>query len=101
MKKLKPILGISLLVQSITFFVLCLLNLEKKKNLAKAFGIFGAIGGIAGVALLISEYKNRKKLKEMEEDYFDEFDEFAESFDDLDVDEDDILCTFEGTANAE
>ncbi len=101
MKKLRPILGISLIVQSVTFFVLCLLNLEKKKNLAKAFGVFSALGGIAGAALLISEYKSRKKLKEMEDDYFDEFDEFAESFEDFDADEDDILCSFEGISEAE
>lgn len=96
MKKFKPILGISLLVQSVTFFVLCLLNLEKKKNLAKAFGVFSAIGGIAGVALLVSEFKTRKRLKAAEDAYFDEYDEFISDFDDIDANEDDILCSFEG-----
>ena len=96
MKKLRPIIGISLLVQSATFFVLCLLNLEKKKNLAKAFGFFGAIGGIIGITLLVSEFKKRKKLKAAEEAYLEEYDEFINDFEDFDADEDDILCTFEG-----
>lgn len=96
MKKLRPIIGISLLVQSATFFVLCLLNLEKKKSLAKAFGFFGAVGGIAGVALLVSEFKKRKKLKAAEEAYLDEYDEFISDFDEFDANEDDILCSFEG-----
>ena len=96
MKKLRPILGISLLVQSATFFVLCLLNLEKKKSLAKVFGIFGAVGGVAGAALLISEYKSRKALNS-DEDFFDEFDEYDE-FDEFDdeITEDEINCAFEG-----
>lgn len=96
MKKIRLILGISLLVQSITFFVLCLVNLEKKKNLAKTFGAFSALGGIAGVALLVSEYKNRKKIKAAEEDLYDEF---CEDFDDFEIDEDDLVCSFEGSEN--
>lgn len=98
MKKLRPILGISLLVQSVTFFVLSILNIEKKKNLAAAFGIFGAIGGAAGAALLYTEYKDRKNADALDEDFFDEFDEFIDDFDEFDdgVGEDEILCTFEG-----
>ena len=96
MKKLRPIIGISLLVQSATFFVLCLLNLEKKRNLAKAFGFFGAVGGIAGVALLVSEFKKRKKRKAAEDADWDEYDECISDFEDFDTNEDDILCTFEG-----
>lgn len=97
MKKLKPILGISLLVQSVTFFILCLVNVEKRKNLARTFGVFGAIGGVAGAALLISEYKTRKKLREAEdEEFYDEFDEFYDELsDELDVADEEILCTFE------
>lgn len=96
MKKIRLILGISLIVQSITFFVLCLVNLEKKKNLAKTFGAFSAAGGIAGVALLISEYKNRKKIRAAEDDLYDEF---CEDFEDFDIDEDDLVCSFEGSEN--
>ena len=95
MKKFRPILAISLLVQSVTFFILSILNIEKKKNLAIAFGIFSAIGGASGTALLYSEYKERKALKYEDEDFFDEFDEFIDDFDDIDVDEDEIVCSFE------
>jgi len=93
MKKLKPIIGISLLVQSVTFFILCMVNLEKRKNLAKACGVFSAIGGVAGAAILISEYKKRKSEKnaDLNNEYFDEiFDEYDES----DMIEEDIDCAF-------
>lgn len=99
MKKFRPILGISLLVQSITFLVLSLINLERKKNLAKAFAVFSAVGGVTGAALLVCEYKERKKLKSAEED--DYYDEFLDDFDDLDISEDDILCSFEGASEEE
>ena len=98
MKKLKPILGISLLVQSVTFFVLCMVNLEKKKNLAKAFGLFSVLGGAAGAYLLVSEYKNRKAAlsDDFSDDYFDEiFDEYDEN--DM-IEEDDIDCAFAADA---
>lgn len=100
MKKLKPILGISLLVQSITFLILSLVNVEKRKNLAIAFGVFSAIGGVAGAGLLVSEYNDRKKLKADfdEEDYFDDI---LEGFDDIEIiDEDNIDCSFEENADA-
>ncbi|MBQ3230493.1 MAG: hypothetical protein IJO64_03165 [Clostridia bacterium] len=96
MKKLRPILGISLIVQSITFFVLFLINLEKKKNLAKTFAAFSALGGVAGTALLVAEFRERRKLKAAEEE--DYYDEFLDDFDDLDISEDDILCSFEGAS---
>ena len=97
MKKFRPILGISLIVQSITFFVLSLVNIERKKNLAKAFAIFGAIGGVAGSWILYEEYKERKNRKLLEEEIYDEFDEFFEDYDEDEIEDDDILCTFEGT----
>ncbi len=97
MKKIRLILGISLIVQSITFFILCLVNLEKKKGLAKSFGVFSALGGIAGVALLVSEYKNRKKLKVAEADLYDEF---SDDFEEFDVSEDDLVCSFENAVEA-
>ena len=92
MKKLKPILGISLIVQSISFLILCLLNLEKKKSLATVFGVFSALGGMTGIALLVSHYKNKKAEADLLEDdddfYFDE--EFEEEFPEID----DIECSF-------
>lgn len=91
MKKLKPILGISLIVQSISFLVLCLINLEKKKSLAAVFGIFSAVGGVAGTALLVSSRNDNK----MEEDFFgDEDFFFGEDFDDDFAECDDIECNF-------
>lgn len=99
MKKLKPILGISLLVQSISFLVLCLLNLEKKKSVAAVFGIFSAIGGVAGTALLISNSKDEQLDDELfdDEDFF-----FDEDFEDDFAECDDIECNFaEETAEAE
>ncbi len=105
MKKFKPILGISLLVQSVTFFILCLVNVEKRKSLAATLGIFSALGGIAGTALLISEYNDRKKY-EAEFDAEDYFDEILDDLDEFDIDEDDISCSFttddvaEGEENA-
>lgn len=95
MKNFKPILGISLLVQSLTFLILALVNVERKKNLAKAFAVIGAVSGVAGGALLCVEYSNRKKLASAEDDMFDEFDEFFEDYDDMDVCEDEIACSFE------
>ena len=92
MKNFKPILGISLLVQSLTFLVLSLVNIERKKNLAKAFAFVSAISGLAGGALLYVEYSDRKKLIDAEDDMFDEF---LEDYDDIDVCEDDIVCSFE------
>ena len=94
-KKLKPIVGVSLLIQSITFFVLFLVNAEKKKNLSRVFAIFSAIGGIAGVALLVSEFRDRKKAKNaaLEDDEY--FDEILDDFDDFNIGEDDISCSFE------
>ena len=96
MKKLRLILGISLIIQSLTFLILALTNLEKKKALAKTFGIFSAIGGVAGVTLLIAEYRSRKKLRELAEQ--DLYDEFSDDFEEFDVDDQDLLCTFEGAA---
>ena len=96
MKKLKPILGISLIVQSISFLILCLMNVEKKKNLATVFGVFSALGGVAGAALLISSRKDRKCEEELfEEDFY-----LDEEFEDDFADCDDIECNFAEEAEA-
>ena len=91
MKRFRPILGISLLIQSITFLVLCLINIEKKKNLSVVFGIFSALGGAAGTALLISDYKAKKQEEFDADDYYDEI---LDGFDDFDIGEDEIDCSF-------
>ncbi|MBR1990490.1 MAG: SIS domain-containing protein, partial [Firmicutes bacterium] len=53
--------------------ILCLVNVEKRKNLARAFGVFGAIGGAAGAYLLVTDYQERKKAQLEDEEFFDEF----------------------------
>ncbi len=101
MKRLKPIIGISLLLQSLTFLVLCLVNIEKKKNLAAVFGVFSAIGGVAGATILAVDYKERKDMfyEDIDEDFYydDDFDDFEE--DDL-IEEHEIDCSFATDAQA-
>ena len=98
MKKIRPILGISLLIQSLTFFILSLINIEKKKALAATFAVLGAAGGAAGGILLYKEYKCRNCDND-----FDDFDidDYDDDFDDLDICEDDILCSFGDDEEAE
>jgi len=93
MKKTKMIIGIMLMVQSITFFILFLIYWGKKKNLAKTFAAFAAAGGVVGAYCLVSELKSLKCC-----DSFDDED-IDEDFADLDVCEDDILCSFDDTAD--
>jgi hypothetical protein len=88
MKKTKMIIGISLIVQSITFFILFLIYWNKKRSLAKTFAAFSAAGGAVGAFCLISELKNRKCCRVDEDD-------IDEDFADLDVCEDEILCSFD------
>lgn len=93
MKKFRPILGISLCIQSLTFFILALINIEKKKALAATFAVLGAAGGAVGGVLLYNEIKERKSEDDFDpDDYLESFDD---DFDDLDICEDDILCSFE------
>lgn len=94
MKKTKMIIGISLIVQSITFFILFLIYWNKKRSLAKTFAAFSAAGGIVGAFCLVSELKN-KKCCSVEEDEIDE------DFADLDVCEDDIVCSFDEGENSD
>lgn len=98
MKKLRPILGISLLIQSVTFLILSLVNVEKNKNKSIAYGVFSALGGVAGAGLLAYEAKERKKNAFVEDDFDaeDYFDEILDGIDDVEIiDEDDIDCAFE------
>lgn len=94
MKKAKMIIGITLMVQSITFFILFLIYWGKKKNLAKTFAAFAAAGGVVGAFCLVSELKGRKCCCDSDDDEIDE------DFADLDVCEDDILCSFDEGGNS-
>lgn len=89
MKKTKLIIGISLAAQSLTFFILFLIYWGKKKSLAKTFAAFAAAGGIVGALCLLSEFKELRQAT----DFYD--DDYDEDFADLDVCEDDIMCSFE------
>lgn len=89
MKKTKLIIGISLMVQSIAFFILFLVYWGKKKSLAKTFAAFAAAGGVVGAFCIVSEIKGLKCCQDIEDEEIDE------DFADLDVCEDDILCSFD------
>lgn len=89
MKKTKMIIGISLIVQSITFFILFLIYWNKKRSLAKTFAAFSAAGGVVGAICLVSELKKKNCCNKVDEEDIDE------DFADLDVCEDEILCSFD------
>ncbi len=89
MRKTKTILGISLLVQSLSFFILFIIYWGKRKSLAKTFIAFSAAGGLAGGYLLVSDLLCKKSDLEFDDEEIDE------DFADLDVLEDDIVCSFD------
>ncbi|HAN21811.1 MAG TPA: hypothetical protein DCP51_09110 [Clostridiales bacterium] len=89
MKKTKMIIGISLMVQSLAFFILFRIYWGKKKSLAKTFAAFAAAGGVVGAYCLISEFRGLKCCQNLDDEEIDE------DFADLDVCEDDILCSFD------
>lgn len=67
MRKPKMIIGITLIVQSITMFVLFLAFMNKnKKQLAGTFLTVGIIGGLTGAWILYLEYLENEKQRHME-----------------------------------
>ena len=91
MKKAKLIVGITMVAQAISFFILFLVYWNKKKSLAKTFAAFAAAGGVVGAYCLVTAgcCKNKELFDE------DDYDDFDEDFEDLDVCEDDLLCSFD------
>lgn len=90
-KNVKSIVGICLLVQSVSFLVLFLIFWKKKKSIASAFAALGAVGGISGAYLLLSEIKVKKNAESDDLCFDCEDDDFS-----LDTfDTDDIECSFE------
>lgn len=81
-KKYKFTIGITLLVQSVSFIVLFFLLYKKKKSLANTFLALSAVGGIAGAYLVLKEAKAEVEACELaardayEYDDCDEYDEF-------------------------
>ena len=63
LKRTRFFIGISLIVQSITFLVTFAVLAVKKKSLWKTFLAVGAAGGIAGVWLTVSALKQDKKFR--------------------------------------
>lgn len=86
-KKSKLYIGITLVIQAISFITLFILLYSKKRRYATAFFALGIIGGAVGVYLLYMQ-----KLED-ETDYEDDFGDFLkreygadENFDDADFD---------------
>ena len=83
-KKYKFTIGITLLVQSVSFIVLFFLLYKKKKSLANTFLALSAVGGIAGAYLVLKEAKAEVEACERAAQdalEFDEFDDFDDEFD--------------------
>ena len=97
MKKSKLIIGIALICQSFTCFILFVTYFSKKKDLAKTFFALGLAGGIAATYALYLEMKERKEYNELAHDYCygDECDCFDDGCADCYGDYDDIDVSFE------
>lgn len=92
-KNVKSIIGICLLVQSVSFLILFFMFWKKKKSLSSAFAALSAIGGISGAYLLLSEIKAKKASNADDDDSIFDFDDDDFSLDNFDTD--DIECSFE------
>ncbi len=65
LKKTKFFVGISLLVQSVTFLTVFVILWAKKKSLWKTFLIIGLAGGVSGVLLTYQALKEDKQFRAM------------------------------------
>ena len=108
MRKPKMIIGITLIVQSITMFLLFLSFMNKnKKQLAGTFLTVGVVGGAIGLWMLYLEYleaENQRHIDAMDACYdcdsdtccdcalYDGFEEF---------DDDEISCSIQEEAPAD
>ena len=95
----KLILGIALLVQSITMFVLFLVQRKERRGLSLAFLGVSIASGSLGAKL----FADASEAEEEEEDLFDiEFDD-GEEIDDgaLDIDPDELKGDLESGAHGE
>lgn len=82
-KKSKLHVAVSLMVQSVTMFVLFIILAVKKKSIAGAFLAVAAIEGSAGAYLLC-------QLKKEKKEEFDPDEALGEDSDNIDIDEADI-----------
>ncbi|MBO7162653.1 MAG: hypothetical protein J6W15_07530 [Clostridia bacterium] len=96
MKNKKQVFGIAFVAQALTCLVLSIILWNKNKVLARTFAVVSALGGVAGTYFLLSD-RVQKKLASC----FSDAEDFEDDFEDFDVCEDDILCTFEGEEDME
>ena len=96
MKNKKQVFGIAFVAQAVTCLVLSMILWNKNKVLARTFAVVSALGGVAGTYFLLSD-RVQKKLASC----FSDAEDFEDDFEDFDVCEDDILCTFEGEEDME
>jgi hypothetical protein len=96
MKNKKQAFGIAFVAQALTCLVLSIILWNKNKVLARTFAVVSALGGVAGTYFLLSD-RVQKKLASC----FSDAEDFEDDFEDFDVSEDDILCTFEGEEDME
>ena len=89
MKRIKVIAGISLMAQSVLFFILLLVFWKKNKSLSKTFAVLSSVGGVCGTLLVLSEMKDRRLEKAMNR----EFEEFDRDFEEV-FGPDDLNCSF-------
>ena len=96
LKKTKFFVGITLLVQSLTFLTIFVILWAKQKSLWRTFLIVGLAGGVAGTLLTYKAVKEDKQFKAMMAavdnlcDYDDEYsdDDFEIMTDDSATEED-------------
>ena len=84
LKKTKFFVGLSLLVQSLTFLIIFIILWAKKKSLWQTFLVIGLAGGVSGVLLTYQALKEDKRFKAMMKavdtlcDYDDNYDAHTE-----------------------
>jgi hypothetical protein len=96
MKNKKQVFGIAFVAQALTCLVLSIILWNKNKVLARTFAVVSALGGVAGTYFLLSDIVQKKLAS-----CFSDAEDFEDDFEDFDVSEDDILCTFEGEEDME
>ena len=81
LKKTKFFVGLTLLVQSLTFLTIFVILWAKQKSLWKTFLVIGLAGGVAGTMLTYKAVKEDKQFKAMMAavdnlcDYEDDYDD--------------------------
>ena len=108
MRKPNLIIGITLVVQSITMFILFISFLSKnKKQLAGTFLTVGIVGGLVGGWMLYIEYVENEKQRHIDkmDACFDCEDDcsdccFTDGFDGLDFEDDEVSYTIQENEDA-